>query len=239
MYVFIIPSTGNDGMFLFVYNNFMGKRKTEAAMIHTAILVITIAFSFLFAKTNLALYDVQISAFLFIILFLAKRFVVPEKPRSRLLESVILTFIILSVVNSTGGVSSSYFFLIYFLLFSLAFLLEPIISITVTLTLIIFYLLNIPEVKRVSDLMPILSFAFVSPFALYLGEEYIDIKAEKQELNSSKEKTYLFLSLIIKNHAQAIIEAVDNFTGDNELLKIKKHAMRVKGLIDKFEKSKD
>ena len=204
-------------------------------IIHALILIFTIILTFIFPKTNLAQYDLQISAGLFIILFLTKNFIVSKNIYSRLIESVIFTLIIMSVVNSTGGLTSPFFFLIYFLLFSLSIILEPIISITTTVTLIIFFLLNLPDNQNFKTLMPIISLAFITPFAMFLGQEKLESEKLKVKSEKTKEDTFLFLSLLLKNHLKNIAEAVQNFVGDHQLEIIKKSAQRMERLIEKFE----
>lgn len=210
-------------------------------IIHSIILVLAISLSFIFPKTSLAQYDLQISALLFVSLFLGKKLL---KHNTRLLESVIFTLIVLIIVNSTGGVSSNLFFLIYFLLFSLSLLLEPIIPITTTLTLVIFFIIALPENQEVSTLLPIFSLAFLTPFAMFLGAEYkknLEFKIQNSKLKNSliktKEETFLFMSLMLKNHLRSIREAIENFVGDNQLLQIKKHSREMERLIEKFEKT--
>jgi len=206
-------------------------------IIHAVILIISIALGFILPKTNLANYDLQLTAFLFVILFLARKFFVAKDSRSRLIESVIFTLIIIGIVNTTGAVGSPFFFLIYFLLFSLSLLLEPLISITTTVTLIVFYLLILPQNQDIKTLLPVISLAFITPFALFLGEEHK--RSEKLKVKNEKlqEDTFLFISLMLKNHLKNIKEAVENFVGDHELDIIKKSASRMEKLIEKFEKN--
>jgi len=206
-------------------------------IIHSLILIATIVLAFIFPKTNLANYELQITAGLFVILYLVKKLVVSQSSSSRLIESVIFTLIIVGIVNSTGGVNSLFFFLIYFLLFSLSLLLEPIISITTTITLVVFFLLSVPQGQNWKNLLSIISLAFITPFAMFLGEEHK--RSEKLEVKSEKlqEDAFLFVSLLLKNHLKNIKEAVENFVGDHELDIIKKSASRMEKLIEKFEKS--
>ncbi|EKE14328.1 MAG: hypothetical protein ACD_12C00566G0001 [uncultured bacterium] len=204
-------------------------------IIHALILIFTIVLAFILPNTNLAQYDLQISAGLFILLYLTKNFVVSKNIYSRLIESVVFTLIIMGIVNSTGGLTSPFFFLIHFLLFSLSILLEPIISITTTVTLIIFFLLNLPPNQNFNTLMPIISLAFITPFALFLGQEKLRIRQLTEKNSKSKEDTFLFLSLLIKNHLKNIRDAAQNFVGDHQLDIIKKSAQRMEKLIEKFE----
>ena len=206
-------------------------------IIHSLILIFTIALGFIFPKTNLAKYDLQIAAFLFIVLYLVKRIEPIKNSTSKLTESVIFTLIITSIITTTGTTQSPFFFLIYFLLFSLALLLEPIISITTTITFICFFLFIFPENQSLKNLLPIFSLAFITPFALFLGQEYLENQKLKVKSQKSKEETFLFLSLILKNHLKNIKEAVENFLGDHQLETIKKSVQRMEKLIEKYENS--
>src|SRR3989344_3363631 len=205
---------------------------------HALILVFAIVLTFIFPKTNLVNYDLQITALLFIILYSVKRFIVSKNIYSRLIESVVFTLIIMGIVNSTGGLTSPFFFLIYFLLFSLSLILEPIISITTTVTLIIFFLINLPANQDFKTLMPIISLAFITPFAMFMGNEHIKTRQLEEKNEKNEEDTFLFLSLLLKNHLKNIKEALENFVDDHQLEIIKKSAQRMEKLIEKFEKDK-
>lgn len=202
---------------------------------HALILIFAVALTFIFPKTNLAQYNLQISAGLFILLYLTKNFIVSKNIYSRLIESVIFTLVIMGIVNSTGGLDSPFFFLIYFLLFSLSIILEPIIPITTTVTLIIFFLLNLPQGQNFNTLMPIISLAFITPFAMFLGQEKLESEKLKIKSEKTQENTFLFLSLLLKNHLRNIKEAAQNFVGDHQLDIIKKSVQRMEKLIEKFE----
>jgi hypothetical protein len=206
-------------------------------VVHSVVLIFAIAFSFLFAKTGLKEFDLQFSAGLFIILFVTKKYLIPQNPRSRLLESVVFTLITLIIVNTTGVVESPFFFLTYFLLFSLSLLLEPVIAITTSLALILFFLLTLPENQSFQSLVPVFSLAFLTPFALFLGQEHLINSKLKRQNSKLQEDTFLFLSLMLKNHLSNIKTAVENFMGDHELDKIKKSTKRMEKLIEEYEKS--
>ena len=208
-------------------------------VVHSIILIITIAIAFLFPKTNLAQYDLQISAVLFILMFLSRRLI---NQAGRLLESVIFTLVILLIVGTTGNTSSPFFFLIYFLLFALTLLMEPIIAITTAFTLMVGFMFSIPPNQEVGTLIPVFSLAFLTPFALLLGQEYVRIKNDELriknlegKINQKREDTFLFLSLMLKNHLKNIRSAIENFMGDHELHEIKRNTEKMERLIEKFE----
>ena len=208
-------------------------------VIHSIVLIITIAIAFLFPKTNLAQYDLQISAVLFIIMFFSRRLI---NQAGRLLESVIFTLVILLIVGTTGNTSSPFFFLIYFLLFALTLLMEPIIAITTAFSLMVGFMFSIPPNQEVGTLIPVFSLAFLTPFALLLGQEYVRIKNDELriknlegKINQKREDTFLFLSLMLKNHLKNIRSAIENFMGDHELHEIKRNTEKMERLIKKFE----
>ena len=167
-------------------------------ILHALILVFAIVLTFIFPKTNLAQYDLQISAGLFIILYLTKKIFISKNIYSRLIESVIFTLVIMGIINATGGLDSPFFFLVYFLLFSLSIILEPIISITTTATLIVFFLLNLPQNQNFKTLIPIISLAFITPFAMFLGQEKMNNEKLKMKNEKNKEETFLFLLRFLK-----------------------------------------
>ncbi len=211
-------------------------------IVHSIVLILTIAASFLLSKTSLAAYDLQISAFLFILLFIVRK--IPFRSSfSRLMESIVFTMVIVITVNTTGQTDSPFFFLIYFLLFSLSLLLEPVISIAATLTLIICFLSTLPEGQDLKHLLPIFSLAFLTPFALFMGQEYIKTQRSKVKIQNlqttitkNEEDTFLFLSLMLKNHLNTIKTAVENFMGDHQLGVIKKQVGSMEKLIEEFER---
>jgi len=204
-------------------------------LVHAVILVIVIALAFLFPKTVLANYDLQLYAFFFIVLFLGKKLFKSGK----LLDAIIFTFVIFSLVNTTGGMNSPFFFLLYFLLFSITLLLEPVVSIPVTLSAVIFFLAFYPEKSGLQGLLSVFSLAFLMPFSLFMGKEYEKNLVLKRQQQAQQEDTFLFLSLIVKNHVKTIKKSVENFMGDHDLHEIKKSAQDMECLIDKFEKGED
>lgn len=201
--------------------------------LHSFILVLAIAFAFLFAKSPFAQYDLQLAAGLFVILFLIKRFI----KTSGAFEAIIFTLIVFVMVNTTGGLESPFFFLSYFLLFALALLLEPIESIIATLAAVLFFLIDFPQKESWESLIPLISLALLTPFAMFMGQQYL--KSEKLKAKNVKlaKETFLFLSLLMTNHLKNIKKALENFAGDRELREITKSTQEMEKLIEKFEQS--
>ncbi len=204
---------------------------------HSLLIIVAFGLAFLLSATTFAAYDLQISAVLLAALYGGKRFVFPRHSH-RLFESLIYVFIITLIVVTTGGLQSPFFFLFYFLLFALSLFLEPIISVTATITCILLFLFSVPgNVQDIKQLLPLLSLAIITPFALFLGREFAENLTLQKTITQNKESSLLFLSLVIKNHIKAIVEATENYTGDHHLEVIRTNAKRMESLITEYEQT--
>ena len=204
-------------------------------IIHSIVLILTIAMTFVFAKTPLIEYDIQIIALLFIALFIIRKWYLPSHPRSHLLESVIFTFVAVVSVLTTGGLTSPLFFLIFFLIFAHSILMEPIIAVISSVTIMLFFFIHSPSGTPLQTLLPLIALPFITPFALFLGQQIIENERLKRQEVKVQEDHSLFLYLVVKNHLKNIHHAVDNFMGDRELSEIKHQATRLETLIERLE----
>lgn len=198
------------------------------------ILVATMGVAFLFSRSFLSQYDIQVASFLFLILYFKKHLAIFKKSPSKLIESAIFSFIIVIIVQTSGGLSSPFFFLNYFLIFSFSLLLSPTTSLTAALSLVILLIISHQGNLNFKDYLPTLSLLLMTPFALYLAEERQAKIIDQKEKEKNQETNFLFLSLVVKNHLRVIKEAVDNFVDDEQLAIIRKHLNRLEKLIDKF-----
>ena len=76
-----------------------------------------------------------------------------------------------------------------------------------------------------------------------MGQEHLKsakLKVQNSKLRTSiaqnEENTFLFLSLMLKNHLNTIKEAVENYMGDRQLVTIRKQVKNMERLIEEFEK---
>lgn len=155
---------------------------------HAILLSLAIFIASFIAKSSLHQYDLTIAAFLFITLFILKRFTFPTSDVAKMAESIIFTAVSVYIVMATGKNSSPFFFLLYFLLFSLSLMLEPAISLTTTLILVMILIASLDQEPSFSAILPIFSLAFLTPFAMLLGQEYVQMqKLQKKNLKEEKE----------------------------------------------------
>ena len=95
------------------------------------------------------------------------------------------------------------------------------------------------ENQSINTLLPVFSLVFLTPFALYMGKEHMKSEFLKQKNQNLTKDTFLFLSLMIKNHLKNIKSAIENFMGDHELSQIKKSTGEMEKLIEKFESEEE
>lgn len=214
---------------------------------HTVILVLTIFVAFIMTDTIGRNYDLEISAFLFVAYVIGKK-LLPVKETAHgsgthtLYDSVIFTLIILNIVLTTGGLSSSMFFLVYFLIFALALMLEPITSVTSVIAIVFLFMFDTQRSLTTEHIMAIISLPFLVPFALYFGKEHRIREKQKTKIRSLESResdveqdSLIFVSTVIRGHLNKISELAQNFHGDHELKRIQKVVRRTQKLIDTFE----
>lgn len=180
----------------------------------SALIIIVCFFAFLWSKTPLADYSLQLSAFLFLLFLLVKRFF---KKTSFLLplEAIFFTLLILVLVFDTGALTSPLFFLVYFLLFSLSLLLEPQTAFILSLTLIILFLFTLEEIKSFTYLIPLFSLPFITPLAVFFGREHQELKQAEKEIAHDEGQTLLWLTTVFSQHLHKTSEHLQNIKKDN------------------------
>lgn len=206
--------------------------------------ILTLMLALGFSLSPLAKYDLQVMALLFIIYFFSKKLFF-KKAGFIYFEAWLFVFIICATVFATGGASSPFFFLLYFLLFALALILDPLVGLVLTITLVIlFFSISNFEVE-LKQLLPVLSLPFIAPFAKYLGDLQKRYFRQKQEIRRlekaniktahleayEKTQTLIFLNTVFRSHLDDLKNKLDNFMGDSDLDYLK---TKVKALEDAF-----
>lgn len=115
----------------------------------------------------------------------------------------LVSFIINLLVFTTNGLSSPVFFLIYFLLFALAFQHPPSTTIAYSLVLIIFLAQSL--VSLIS-LIPLLSLILITPLAWFIGKQHLENLNLNYHLSLDETKILLWFSLKFKTGIQKIID---------------------------------
>jgi len=95
---------------------------------------------------------------------------------------------VLLIVFATGGITSPLFFLNYFLLFELSLLLEPVIPLILSISLIGFYFFTDGVGGSPLRLLELVSFPFMTPLAFLFGKIYQKEENQKKEIKNLSKK---------------------------------------------------
>jgi hypothetical protein len=134
-------------------------------------------------------------------------FFLVTKPKSfnlsqpRFLYSIAI--IINLVVFTTHGLNSPFFFLTYFLLFTIAFNHYP--STTLSYSLILILCLS-QSLNSPSSLLPLISLIFITPLVWFVGRQYIDNLHLNQQIAFDETEALLWLNLKFKTGIVKIID---------------------------------
>lgn len=159
------------------------------------------------------------------------------------LPLVLVSFIINFIIFSTGGLSSPVFFLVYFLLFALAFQNPPTTTLSYSLVLII--LLG-QSLNSALSLIPLISLLFITPLAYFVGLQYLQTLRQSETIATEETNFLLWLNLkfktgithIIDHSSQLLSQPQLSLTHKESLKKIKDSARSLlnssKKLTDEF-----
>jgi len=199
-------------------------------LLHTLFLIIAVALAFFWTSNpQLSYYNLQLTAVFVLFFFLNQ--IIARRRRQKInltIDAVIFTVVILLLVTSTGGLTSPVFFLIYFLMFGLALLFEPLISVSLTAVIILFFLFTPTKKEPFQELLQLFSLLLITPVALFFGKQYlkglqdeekIKILEEEEEIMEEqigKEETdiLLFTCLELKKGLTEILDQTSHLLAD-------------------------
>lgn len=144
---------------------------SKSSIYNTSFIIVALILASLWVNSSeLAPFSLQLTAGLILFIVLTHKLL--QSDNFILSESAVSAIAVVLIVTATGGFASPFFFLNYFLLFELSILLEPIVSIVITLALMLFYLFSNQLGSSLFNLTILFSFIFMTPLAYYSGKFY-------------------------------------------------------------------
>lgn len=137
---------------------------------------------------------IALSAIVFISLSFLKKY----------LSLHLIAFIISLIVFNSGSLNSDFFFLIYFLLFTISFQNPPTTTLSYSLGLI---LLLSQSLDSLNSLIPLSSLLFITPLSWFIGKQFLDKNKVETDISISETNVLLWLSLKFKT---GICQIIDN-----------------------------
>lgn len=111
----------------------------------------------------------------------------------------ILNTVILLLIFSTGGLSSSLFFLLYFLVFGIAFVFEPSIVFVFIIGIVLVFLQTALQDDVMGNFIKLVSLVLISPLAFFFGGEYRKRETEEGKIEDLEERTKSAADTIAKD----------------------------------------
>jgi hypothetical protein len=204
--------------------------RNSGFIFHSLFLVAAVLLAYFWtSQPELSYYTLQLIA-LFVLFFFLNQFV-SRRQRQKInltFDAVIFTMVVLLLVTSTGGLTSPLFFLIYFLMFGLSLLFEPFITVTLTMAMIIFFLLTPSKEEPLAEIFQLFSLLLITPLALFFGKQYLKMLADEEkikilkteeailesEIEKEETDTLLWASLELKKDLGEILERACNLLAD-------------------------
>jgi len=149
--------------------------------LHTLFLILSLGLTYLWTRNpSLSPFNLQATGLLILFYFVTK-FVTGKPAESagkakgaqNTLDAIIFTTITFLIVTTTGGVHSPVFFLLYFLLFALSLLFEPIQSIILSLLLIALFGYDLSNNFDNLALINLITLFLTTPIAMIFGKKYL------------------------------------------------------------------
>jgi hypothetical protein len=155
-------------------------------LFHTLFLLAAVILAFFWTNhPTLSPYTLQLVGavvlFFFLNQFIASRN--KEKRQANLtIDAIIFTMVILLLVISSGSLTSPLFFLVYFLMFGLSLLFEPLIVLPLTLAIILFFALTPTKQDPSYIALQLFSLLLITPLALFFGSLYLQVLEDREKI---------------------------------------------------------
>lgn len=189
---------------------------------HTIYLVLATLLTYFWTSSpNLSTYTLQLIAALILTYFGLHIFTKNKRQTNDrtiiTLDLIILTATILLIVTQTGGLSSAFFFTIYFLLFAVALLFEIEATLLLTGTLLVFFsLLPNTDLTLPVHITHLVSMLMITPLAIFTAHQYEQRLKEHESrviteshLTQQETDSLIFISLNLK---KTLISALDSLS---------------------------
>lgn len=177
-------------------------------LLQSLLLLLSFVLVFIWQQSPLANYTIQIIGFL-IFIYVISTFAGTKKIKLIFLGGPLAVFIlntiILLFIFSTGSISSSFFFLLYFAVFALVFVFDPTAIIVFCAGVILVFLPDALKDDVTGNFIRLGSLLLISPLAYLFGKEYQREGKEEEKKEIVKEKVEEYVDEI-EDNTQSVLE---------------------------------
>jgi len=233
-------------------------------LLHSLFLIAAVVLAFFWiSHPLLSTYTLQLIA-VFVLLFFLNQFLARHRwgKINLTIDAVVFTMVVMLLVSSTGGLTSPLFFLIYFLMFGLALLFEPLITLSLAAAMILFFLFTPTKQEPLTEALQLFSLLLITPLALFFGSQYLKLLESEEKIKILKEESeimeeqikteetnvLLWTTLELKQGLTAILDEVSHLLSDvghltitqkERLTKIREQALHLLKTGEKLKEEVD
>lgn len=175
-------------------------------------IILSFIFIFIWQNTSLSEYTIPALGFL-IFLFLLTSVKKKGLPKNESLLIFVLNTVIFLLIFSTGGFSSSLFFILYFLAFGIAFVFEPETVFVFILGTILVFLSFALKDNVLENLIRLGSLVIISPLAYFFGREYRHEEKQQANIEAMQERAKDAADTISKDVEEILEEEKQSLKG--------------------------
>ncbi len=184
--------------------------------LHTVYLILSIILTWLWSTNpELTNYNLQLTGVLILAYFVFKLLPRPDRSKtSDFPSTVILNTICLLLIFSSGGVTSPLFFVLNFLIFAIALLVEPTQAAISSILLVSIFAWQGRDSLDTLKIVNLLSLILMTPIAIIFGRNYMealeakgDVKVLKNNLQETETDSLLWITTKAKPSLASVLNA--------------------------------
>jgi hypothetical protein len=156
------------------------------------VLIASFVFIFIWENTLLAQFTVSLLG-----LIIAMYLIISSRRKGKGFISIgggpwgvfLLNTLILLLIFSTGSINSPLFFLLYFLVFGIAFVFDPSVIFVFAIGTILIFMPEVLKTDITNNFLKVGSILLISPLAFFFGNEYRRNDKQSESIEELKERT--------------------------------------------------
>jgi hypothetical protein len=188
-------------------------------LLHTIYLILSILFTWFWSSNSeLSNYNLQLTGVLILVYFVFK--IIPRSSNQKTSDfpsTIILNTICLLLIFSSGGINSPLFFVLSFLIFAIALLVEPTQAAISSVLLVSIFAWQGRDTLDTLKLVNLLSLILMTPIAMIFSRNYLEVlesKGKVKVLEKKLQETETDSLLWITTKAKPSLAGVLNATTD-------------------------
>lgn len=176
-------------------------------LLHSLFLILAVILAFFWTNNPfLSYYNLQLIAVFLVFFFINQ--IIGRRHHHKInltIDAAIFTMLILLLVISTGGLTSPLFFLVYFLMFGLTLLFEPVITISLTIAIVVFFLFTPTNEEPLKELLQLFSLILITPVALFFGKQYLKVLKDEEKITILEEEEAIMETTIEREETDTLL----------------------------------